>query len=70
MSLPEYHTAHKHFCRLPQVRKINGVEVYVAEPKEGGDKSKAILFLTDIFGLPLVNNKVSPSSWAQGYPGR
>lgn len=35
------------------------MDVYVAEPKEGGDKSKAVLFLTDIFGLDLINNKVS-----------
>lgn len=43
-----------------QVRKINGVDVYVGEPKEGGDKSKALLFLSDVFGLGLVNNKVCP----------
>jgi hypothetical protein len=41
-----------------QTRKINGVDVYVGEPKEGGDKSKALLFLTDVFGIGLVNNKV------------
>lgn len=50
---------------LSQVRKINGVDVYVGEPKEGGDKSKALLFLSDIFGLGLVNNKVGHfCSWS------
>ncbi|KAJ9110746.1 hypothetical protein QFC20_002787 [Naganishia adeliensis] len=51
-----------------QVRKIKGVDVYVGEPKQGGDKSKALLFLTDVFGLGLINNKLMVDDFArQGY---
>lgn len=38
-------------------------DVYVAEPASG-DKSKAVLFLTDIFGLGLVNNKLLVDDFA------
>jgi hypothetical protein len=51
-----------------QVRKIRGHEVYVAEPKEGGDKSKALIYASDVFGLGLVNNKVRPRSAALSSP--
>ena len=37
---------------------IEGTRVYVAEPTGEYPKDKALLFLTDIFGLDLVNNKV------------
>ncbi|KAJ9097241.1 hypothetical protein QFC21_004910 [Naganishia friedmannii] len=51
-----------------QVQKISGHDVYVAEPKEGGDKSKALLLLSDVFGLGLVNNKLLADDYArQGY---
>ncbi|KAJ9102624.1 hypothetical protein QFC19_004733 [Naganishia cerealis] len=51
-----------------QVRKINGHDVYVGEPKQGGDKSKALLFLSDVFGLGLINNKLMVDDFArQGY---
>ncbi|KAH9057910.1 alpha/beta-hydrolase [Lactarius deliciosus] len=36
--------------------EINGIKTYVATPKIDYPKDKAILFLTDIFGLELNNN--------------
>jgi dienelactone hydrolase len=41
-----------------KVEKIAGVDVYVATPEQDYPKDKAILFLMDIFGLDLENNKV------------
>lgn len=46
--------------------KYGPTDVYIAEPKQGaGDKSKAILLLTDVFGLGLVNNKLLADDWAR-----
>ncbi|KAH8998162.1 chlorocatechol-degradation protein [Lactarius akahatsu] len=36
--------------------QINGIKTYVATPKTDYPKDKAILFLTDVFGLELNNN--------------
>jgi len=49
--------------------KYGPTDVYIAEPKQGaGDKSKAVLLLTDVFGLGLVNNKLLADDWARaGY---
>ena len=38
--------------------EIGGVKSYVATPTIDYPKDKALLFLTDVFGLPLPNNKV------------
>lgn len=42
-----------------KIEIINGTAVYVALPTGDYDKTKALLFLTDVFGLELENNKVS-----------
>ncbi|GJJ11189.1 hypothetical protein Clacol_005421 [Clathrus columnatus] len=39
------------------IQTIGGITTYVALPSGDYDKTKAVLFLTDIFGLTLVNNK-------------
>ncbi|KAI9444223.1 alpha/beta-hydrolase [Lactarius indigo] len=36
--------------------EINGIKTYVATPKTDYPKDKAILYLTDVFGLELNNN--------------
>lgn len=41
-----------------KVEQIDGHDVYVATPSGDYPKDKALLFLTDVFGLPLNNNKV------------
>ncbi|KAL5492296.1 hypothetical protein ACEPAI_3743 [Sanghuangporus weigelae] len=43
-----------------KIEGINGVQTYVALPPSGKeyDKTKAILYLTDVFGIQLVNNRV------------
>lgn len=43
------------------LQTIGGTSTYVALPKGTYDKTKALLFLTDVFGLELQNNKVRPS---------
>ena len=37
---------------------IGGVACYVATPKGDYAKDKVVLFLPDVFGIPLVNNRV------------
>ena len=43
---------------IGKIEKIGGVESYVATPSGEYDKTKAVLFLTDGFGIALNNNKV------------
>jgi len=45
--------------------KIGGVDVYVATPTIDYPKDKVVLFLTDAFGLPLVNNKLLADDFAR-----
>ena len=47
--------------RLGKYEQIGGFKCYVATPPGDYPKDKVILFLTDVFGLPLVNNLVSLS---------
>ncbi|KAF8512068.1 alpha/beta-hydrolase [Gautieria morchelliformis] len=42
---------------LGQIELVNGVSTYIAFPKGDFPKEKAILLLTDIFGVQLNNNK-------------
>jgi len=50
------------------MEKIGGVDCYVATPSSDYPKDKVILFLTDVFGLSLVNNKLLTDGFAQnGY---
>jgi len=37
---------------------INGIKTYVATPKIDYPKDKAIIYVTDVFGLELPNNRV------------
>ncbi|PIL35178.1 hypothetical protein GSI_02968 [Ganoderma sinense ZZ0214-1] len=48
-----------------QIQTIAGVQVYVATPTIDYPKDKAILFLTDVFGLPLSNNKLLADDFAR-----
>ncbi|KAM0752958.1 alpha/beta-hydrolase [Meredithblackwellia eburnea MCA 4105] len=47
-----------------QVKEINGTRAYVALPTSDYDKTKAVLFLPDIFGLELVNAQLVADSFA------
>ena len=49
---------------LQKIVKFGNTDVYIAEPK-GGDKSKAVLFLTDIYGLGINNNKLLADDYAR-----
>lgn len=40
------------------LEKIGGIDCYVGTPKGDYAKEKVVLFLSDAFGLDLVNNKV------------
>ena len=40
------------------MEKIGGIDCYVATPKGDYAKEKVVLFLTDVFGIPLINNRV------------
>ena len=42
-----------------KIEQIAGFECYVATPTTEYAKEKVILFLSDVFGLALINNKVS-----------
>ncbi|GAA5966325.1 hypothetical protein JCM21900_003096, partial [Sporobolomyces salmonicolor] len=43
---------------------IGGVSTYVSLPSGDYDKTKALLFLTDVFGLPLPNNRLLADTFA------
>ncbi|PCH44450.1 alpha/beta-hydrolase [Wolfiporia cocos MD-104 SS10] len=45
--------------------QIGGVECYVATPTGDYPKDKVILFLTDVFGIPLINNKLLADDFAR-----
>ncbi|KAI0064876.1 alpha/beta-hydrolase [Artomyces pyxidatus] len=44
---------------------INGIPTYVVKPSGDYPKDKAILYLTDIFGLELPNNKLLADDFAR-----
>ncbi|KAM5544179.1 hypothetical protein V8D89_001839 [Ganoderma adspersum] len=41
-----------------KMETIAGIDCYVATPSGDYPKEKVVLFLTDVFGIPLINNKV------------
>ncbi|KAL6706836.1 hypothetical protein ACN47E_004979 [Coniothyrium glycines] len=47
-----------------QLRNISGIEIYHSYPPGTNASSKAILFVTDIFGVPLLENKLLADSLA------
>ena len=38
--------------------EINGIKIYVATPEVNFLKDKAVIYLTDVFGLEFSNNLV------------
>ncbi|KAH9941263.1 dienelactone hydrolase endo-1,3,1,4-beta-D-glucanase [Epithele typhae] len=51
-----------------KIDQISGVECYVGTPAGDHDKAKVVLFLSDVFGIPLVNNKLLVDDFARnGY---
>ncbi|KAJ7237266.1 dienelactone hydrolase endo-1,3,1,4-beta-D-glucanase [Mycena haematopus] len=48
-----------------KIETIGGIECYVATPTIDYPKDKAVLFLTDVFGLGLVNNKLLTDDYAR-----
>jgi hypothetical protein len=56
-----YHTIGDHVEGTPtgKMENINGIDTYVSLPQSGYyNRGEAILMLTDVFGLPLINNKL------------
>ncbi|TRM69649.1 Alpha/Beta hydrolase protein [Schizophyllum amplum] len=47
-----------------KMEKINGVDCYVATPEGDYPTDKILLFLTDIFGVPLVNAQLLADDFA------
>lgn len=45
--------------------EINGVKTYVALPSGEYDKTKAILFLSDIYGHQLINSRLLADDFAR-----
>ncbi|KAI0339413.1 alpha/beta-hydrolase [Trametopsis cervina] len=45
--------------------QIGGVDCYVSTPTGDYPKDKVILFLTDVFGIPLINNKLLADDFAR-----
>jgi hypothetical protein len=57
----EYHTVGDHVEGTPtgNMEVINGINTYVSLPQSGHyNRKEAVLMLTDVFGLSLVNNKL------------
>ncbi|OCH96371.1 alpha/beta-hydrolase [Obba rivulosa] len=48
-----------------KLEKIGGIECYVGTPTVDYPKDKVVLFLTDVFGLSLVNNKLLVDDFAR-----
>lgn len=48
-----------------KIESINGVDTYVALPDGDYPKDKAVLLLTDVFGVALVNNKLLADAFAK-----
>ncbi len=58
---------HNDISSVGKISKAGDVTVYIATPTVDYPKDKALLFLSDVFGLELVNNKVpwlSPSRFS------
>ncbi|KAJ7065401.1 dienelactone hydrolase endo-1,3,1,4-beta-D-glucanase [Mycena amicta] len=47
-----------------KIEKIGGVECYIATPSVDYPKHKVVLFLTDVFGLPLPNSQLLADDFA------
>ncbi|EJF64056.1 dienelactone hydrolase endo-1,3,1,4-beta-D-glucanase [Dichomitus squalens LYAD-421 SS1] len=53
---------------LGKIDTIAGVECYIATPTGDYPKDKVVLFLSDVFGIPLINNKLLVDDFARnGY---
>ncbi|THH00640.1 hypothetical protein EW026_g1923 [Hermanssonia centrifuga] len=48
-----------------KIERIAGVECYVASPTGDYPKDKVVLFLTDVFGIPLINNRLLADDFAR-----
>ncbi|KAJ7153879.1 hypothetical protein C8R43DRAFT_1186696 [Mycena crocata] len=46
------------------IETIGGIECYVATPTVDYPTDKAILFITDVFGIPLLNNQLLADDFA------
>lgn len=56
------------FSNPLQIVKYGPTEVYVAEPASSSKSTKALLLLSDVFGLGLVNTKLLADDFARaGY---
>ena len=56
-----YHTPGDHVEGTPtgKMEVINGIDTYVSLPQSGSyNRREAVLMLTDIYGLALINNKL------------
>ncbi|KAI5886226.1 alpha/beta-hydrolase [Schizophyllum commune H4-8] len=47
-----------------RIEKINGVDAYIATPAQDYPTDKVLLFLTDIFGMQLVNSQLMADDFA------
>ncbi|KAJ4493581.1 dienelactone hydrolase endo-1,3,1,4-beta-D-glucanase [Lentinula edodes] len=47
-----------------QWESIGGVNCYVGTPSKDYDKTKAVLYLSDVFGMQLINNQLIVDSFA------
>ena len=48
--------------KIESIGTKHKVEVYVATPTGEYDKTKAVLYFSDVFGVKLINNKVYHSA--------
>jgi len=48
-----------------KIEQIAGIECYVATPTIDYPKDKVILYLSDVFGIPLINNRLLADDFAR-----
>jgi len=47
-----------------QLKNISGIEMYISYPPNANTSTRALLYVTDIFGVPLLQNKLLADSLA------
>lgn len=66
MSCPACFTGakHDHGTAKGTIKRLYGVPAYIALPPENSSPKSSILFLTDAFGLKLINSKLLADRYA------
>ena len=58
-------TVHEHGKAVGRMEKLHGYDTYVSDPPSSSSSKSQIFFITDAFGLKLINNKLLADKYAQ-----